>query len=120
MPTIAKTVHEGRTQPIVFTLKNSAGTAIDLSAYYKIGIVIKQGTRRLTFDTSANPTRLQIVSPASSGQMQFTPLSEDPVDPTYQAGDQGLHTHVFKLYTNDTDWFGVPDGKYLIIRAIAA
>ena len=120
MPTIAKTVHEGRTQPLVFTIKDSAGAAVDLSTYFKIGLVIRQGTRKLTFNTVDDPDRLTMVLPVSTGQMEFVPKEEDPVDPTYQAGDQGLHTHIFRLYTNDTDWFGVPDGKYLLIRAISA
>ena len=118
MPNIAKTVHEGRTQPIIFTLKDSGGTAINLGNYFKIGLIIKQGTRRLYVDTSSNSDRLTIISPASDGKIMFFPLEEDPINPTYQAGDQGLHTHVFRLYTTDTQWFGVPDGKYLLIRAI--
>ena len=127
MPQVDATVHEGFSQPITFTIKNSAGSAIDLSTgnYPRIALVVVHGTRSIIYNTTDGSPKLVLSTQSGGtlGQIVFTPDgSASTTNRTFQAGDNGIHRLNFRLFTSTTSGsergFGVPDGKYIYFRVL--
>ena len=127
MPQVDATVHEGFSEPITFTIKNSAGAAINIGSgnYPRISLVVVHGTRSLIYHTTDGSPRL-VVSTQSGGTLGQIVFSPNPAASTttrtFQSGDNGIHRLNFRLWTVITGsaekWFGVPDGKYIYFRVL--
>lgn len=108
-------VREGDVDPLVFTLKNADGTAVNLSGKtVALSLRPYRGTQTtVTVNTVDDPSRLAIVS-ASEGIVRYVPLAS-----SFKAG-QGPYHGYFQVYTVAGSPQTVPQDREIWIGVLPA